>query len=106
MRGRRLEPPGGVFAEYVEECVGPRTKQMPVNPASQQMVWLGQAPNRGELIAYGIWCITRETGDPMARAHKLLAICSSNSCASLSYPESTVTMRPDARPMPQRAHNL
>ncbi len=36
MRGRRLEKTGSVFAEYVEDCYGPRTRQMKEDHSSQQ----------------------------------------------------------------------
>ncbi len=36
MRGRRLEKTGSVFAEYVEDCYGPRTRPMQADRSSQQ----------------------------------------------------------------------
>lgn len=36
MRGRRLEKTGSVFAEYVEDLYGPRTRQMQADHSSQQ----------------------------------------------------------------------
>ena len=36
MRGRRLEKTGSVFAEYVEDFYGPRTRQMQADHSSQQ----------------------------------------------------------------------
>jgi hypothetical protein len=36
MRWRRFEKPGGVFAGIVEDFLGPRTTQMPVDRLPQQ----------------------------------------------------------------------
>ena len=36
MRGRRPGKTGSVFAEYVEDCYGPRTRQMQADHSSQQ----------------------------------------------------------------------